>query len=464
MKREILIDVNEDEIRVALVEDGKIVELFIERSNDKDIVGNVYIARVVNVVSGIQSAFLDVGHGRDVFLPIEETHIKKGDKVLVQILKESIGNKAARATTEISLPGRYLVYTPGNNKTGISRNIIDEKERFRLKDIIKSFNMKKGGFIVRTEAERHKEKDLIRDSQYLTKLWDTIEREKHSQTPKLVHRAFGIVFYAVRELFTDDVNMLYVNSKKEFRDILGYIKMVAPELKRKITFYRKDIPLFEMHAIENQIRDMKRQKLSLPCGGSIVIQQTEALVAVDVNTGSYTSGKDREESAFMANCQAAKEIAHQLRLRNVGGIIIIDFIDMDFAKHRQKILETLQAAIKNDKAKIDILPITRMGLLEMTRQRKRESIYNILCQSCPYCEGSGVVFSEITMYIKIKKEMLKTIPRLKAREIDVFMHPRVAAMFDDKNLQHISRMVRKKVRVRPDYKMHHEEFEIKEYK
>ncbi len=191
------------------------------------------------------------------------------------------------------------------------------------------------------------------------------------------------------------------------------------------------------------------------------MQQTEALTSIDVNTGKYTSGKDREESAFIANCQAAKELAHQVRLRNVGGIIIVDFIDMKYRKHNQRLLELLQKEVKNDKAKIDILPITRMGLLEMTRQRKRESIYNILCQPCPYCEGSGVVFSGTTMYIKIKKEIIKSASKVKNKQMDVFMHPRVAALFDEKNINSLSGITRKKIRVRPDYKLHHEEFEIK---
>ncbi len=461
MKREILIDVHEDEVRIALVDDGKLVELFIERNNEKDIVGNVYLAKVVSVVKGIQSAFLDVGEGRDAFLSLEDNKIKKGDKVLIQIVKEAIGKKAASATAEITLPGRYLVYTPGSIRTGVSKQIVDEKERFRLKEIIKSLKPKEGGFIVRTEAEGHRDREIIRDSKYLIKLWKLIEKEKHAKPPKLVHRAFGIVFYVVRELFTGETNSLAINSKKEFRDIYGYVKMVAPELRKKVIFHKKNTSLFETHGIEEQIKKMKQQKILLPCGGSIVMQQTEALTSIDVNTGKYTSGKDREESAFLANCQAAKELAYQLRLRNVGGIIIVDFIDMKYKKHNQRLLELLQREVKNDKAKIDILPITRMGLLEMTRQRKRESIYNILCQPCPYCEGSGVVFSGTTMYIKIKKDIIKSASKMRNKQMDIFMHPRVAALFDEKNVSSLSRVIKKKIRVRPDYKLHHEEFEIK---
>ncbi len=462
MKKEILIDVNEDESRVALIEDSKLTELFIERNNEKDIVGNVYLSKVVSVVSGIQSAFLDIGEGRDAFLSLEGIKPKKGDKLLVQIMKEAIGKKAARATAEVTLPGRYLVYTPENERTGVSKQIVDEKERFRLKEIMKSIRPKEGGFIVRTEAEGHGEKDLVRDSKYLIKLWKKIEKDKNSNPPKLVHKAFGIVFFVVRELFTSEVNPLIINSRKDFKDICGYLRMVAPELRKRVTFHKKNTPLFQTYNIEEQIRKMKQQKLPLPCGGSIVIQHTEALTAVDVNTGKYTTGKDREESAYIANCQAAKEIAQQLLLRNVGGIIIIDFIDMKYKRHNQKLLELLQREVRRDKAKIDILPITRMGLLEMTRERKRDSVYNILCKPCPYCEGSGVVFSEMTMYIKIKKEIIKSALKIKSKQMDVFMHPRVAALFDDKSVKNLSKHTRKKLRIRPDYKLHHEEFEIKE--
>jgi len=460
MKKEIFIDVNEDEVRGALVEDGNLAELFIERNNDQNIAGNVYLAKVVNVVEGIQAAFLSIGN-KEVFLPLEEERIRKGDKVLIQITKEAIGNKSAKATTKISLPGRYLVYTPTSNKHGISKNIVDVKERFRLKEIVSSIRKVEGSFIVRTEAEGHKDHDLIRDAKYLMRLWKITERNRNAEPPKLLHRAFGIVFYIVRELFTDDFDMLVINSKKEFRDVFAYVRMVAPQLRRKIRFHKKETPLFNTYNLEQQISRIKDQKVPLQCGGSIVIQQTEALTSIDVNTGKYVSGRDREESAFIANCQAAREIPRQLMLRNIGGIIIVDFIDMESRKHNHKIHEILQEEIKHDKAKIDILPITRMGLLEMTRERKRDNVVNVMCQPCPYCKGSGLVFDEITMYIKIKKEILRMAPETKNRQLDIFMHPKVAALFDDKKVNELSRAAGKQLKIRPDYKLHQEEFEIK---
>ena len=466
MKREILIDVAEDEVRIALVEDGHLVELFIERTEEKSLVGNIYLGKVVNVLRGIRSAFLDVGLEKNAFLPLvdlapDKRQINKGDRLLIQIVKEAIGEKGAKATVKISLPGRYLVFMPNVEHIGISKRILDDKERGRLRAIIREMAPQGAGFVVRTEASGHHRKDLIRECKYLLNLWQIIEKKRETiGEGHLVYKAFGLIFYVVRELFTEEVDNLIINSKAEYRQVRSYVKMTDPQLLRKLGLYKRKLPLFEMHNLEKQLSKMKDQKIFLPCGGSIIIEQAEALTAVDVNTGRFAGGKSLEETASLANCQAAEEIMRQVRLRNIGGLIIIDFIEMKQRKNREKVMDILSQQTLRDKAKIDLLPITKLGLVEMSRQRRRESILDILCQPCPYCAGSGLVFSEKTMFIKIKKEILRTAAQTGDKYLNVFMNPRIAPLFDDKKVEQICKMTGKIIKIRPDYKLHVEEFNI----
>ena len=466
MKREILIDVAEDEVRIALVEDGHLVELFIERTEEKSLVGNIYLGKVVNVLKGIRSAFLDLGLEKNAFLPLvdlapDKRQINKGDRLLVQIVKEAIGEKGAKASVKISLPGRYLVFMPNVEHIGISNRILDDKERGRLRTIVKEIIPQGAGIVVRTEASGHHRKDLIRECKYLLNLWQIIEKKRETiGEGHLVHKAFGLIFYVVRELFTEEVDNLIINSKAEYRQVRSYVKMTDPQLLRKLGLYKRKSPLFEMHNLEKQLSKMKDQKIFLPCGGSIIIEQAEALTAIDVNTGRFAGGKSLEETAYLANSQAAEEIMRQVRLRNIGGLIIIDFIEMKQKKNREKVMDILRQQTLRDKAKIDLLPITKLGLVEMSRQRRRESILDTLCQPCPYCAGSGLVFSEKTMFIKIKKEILRTAAQTGNKYLNVFMNPRIAPLFDDKKVEQICKMTGKRIKIRPDYKLHVEEFNI----
>jgi len=466
MRREILVDVAEDEVRIALVEDGHLVELFIERKEEKSIVGNIYLGRVVNILKGLRSAFLDLGLEKNAFLslsdlPPDKREIKKGDRLLVQIVKEQIGDKGAKATARISLPGRYLVLMTNVEHIGISSKILDGEERRRLSEIIKEITPPGAGFVVRTEASGRHNKDLIREGKYLLNLWQMIKKEKEAiGEGYLVHKAFGLIFYVVRELFTEEVESLIMNSWAEYKQVRSYVKMTDRHLLRKVRLYKKKSPLFEMHNLESQISKMKDEKILLPCGGSIIIEQGEALTAIDVNTGKFAGGASLEETAFLTNCQAAEEIMRQVRLRNIGGLIIIDFIEMKQKKHREKVMDILHQQSLRDKAKRDLLPITKLGLVEMSRQRRRESIINTLCQPCPYCKGSGLVFSEKTMFIKIKKEILRTATQTGNKYLNVFMNPRIAPLFDEKKVEQISKITGKRINIRPDYKLHMEEFEI----
>ncbi|NIM03161.1 Rne/Rng family ribonuclease [bacterium] len=466
MRREILVDVAEDEVRIGLVEEGHLVELFIERIEEKSLVGNIYQGTVVNVLKGLRSCFLDLGLEKNAFLPLGELppnkrDIKKGDRLLVQIVKEPIGEKGAKATVKISLPGRYLVFMPNVQHIGISKRIQDDKERVRLRAIIKEIIPQGAGFVVRTEASGHHRKDLIRECRYLLNLWRIIEKRRETiGEGHLVHKAFGLIFYVVRELFTEEVDSLIINSKMEYKQVRSYVKMTDPHLLRKLNLHKRKSPLFDMHNLEKQLSKMKDQKIFLPCGGSIIIEQAEALTAIDVNTGRFAGGKSLEETAFLTNCQAAEEIMRQVRLRNIGGLIIIDFIEMKQKKNREKVMDVLRQQTLRDKAKIDLLPITKLGLVEMSRQRRRESILDTLCQPCPYCAGSGLVFSEKTMFIKIKKEILRTAAQTESKSLNVFMNPRIAPLFDEKKVEQISKMTGKRIKIRPDYKLHVEESEI----
>jgi len=466
VKKEILVDVAEDEVRIALVEDGHLVELFIERAEEKNIAGNIYQGRVVNVLKGLRSAFLDLGLERNAFLPLvdlpaEQREIRKGDRLLVQIVKEPMGNKGAKVTARISLPGRYLVFMPNVEHIGISRKILDNKERRRLGEIINEITPPGAGFVVRTEASGHHRKDLIRECKYLLNLWRMIEKKKEAiGDGYLVRKAFGLIFYVVRELFTEEVDSLTINSRAEYKQVRSYVRMTDPNLLRKVRLYKKKLPLFEVYDLESQISKMKDQKILLPCGGSIIIEQGEALTAIDVNTGKFAGGESLEETAFLTNCQAAEEIMRQVRLRNIGGLVIIDFIEMKQKKHREQVMDILRQQALRDKAKIDLLPITKLGLVEMSRQRRRESIINTLCRPCPYCEGSGLVFSEKTMFIKIKKEILRIATQIENKDLNIFMNPRIAPLFEEKSVEHISKITGKRIKIRPDYKLHIEEFNI----
>jgi len=464
MDHEILMDISEDEKRVAILEKGRLSELFIVRENDKSIIGNIYLGVVENILPGIQSAFINIGLKKNAFISLDDrkeaSQLKKNQEILVQVTKEAWGGKGVRVTTDITLPGRHLVYTPFSKKIGVSRNIPNREERERLRNIVEDLSKNDSGFIIRTEAEGGRKKDLIREGRYLIELWNEIKKRVERNRGPLIYESMGIVLFVVRELFTDEVSVLFINSRREFKDILRYVKKLLPHLTGRVKLYKKREPIFSRYNLEGQIEALKNENISLPCGGYIIIQQTEALTSIDINTGGFSYKGNKEETAFRTNMEACKEIVHQLRLRNIGGIIIVDFVDMKDRKNREKVLEFLRSAVKKDKAKIDILPITRMGLLEMTRERKRDSILNKICQPCPYCEGSGRVFSEATMYIKIKKAILRQVPALPAKYINVFVNPRVAPFFSDYILKDIENITRKSIRIRPDYKLHQHEFEI----
>jgi ribonuclease G len=450
MQKEIIVSIDDYETRAALLENKNMAELFIERHGERYVLGNIYKGRVSSILPGMQAAFIDIGLGRNAFLhvsdiahhleeyaefldgdlekeepkPSQKKHgeskknlqsirdiLKKGQEILVQVDKEPMDNKGPRVTAYITLPGRYLVYMPTVEHVGISRRIEKEAERQRLREILERLRPKNQGFIVRTAAEGKGEDEFLSDMRFLMDHWENInKRAQKVPAPALIHKDLGSIFRVIRDVFTQDVSQFVINSKDEYSRVIEFVDSLLPSLKTKVKLYEKPEPIFEAYGIEKQIIKALRPKIWLKSGGHIVISPTEALVSIDVNTGKYVGKESADETILKTNIEAASEIARQIRLRDLGGIIIIDFIDMDKEDHKNKVLKTLEEALKRDRARTNILQITDLGLVEMTRQRSKPSIDKIFCQACPYCQGDGVVTSTDSTCIAILRH-IKSINR-----------------------------------------------------
>ncbi len=472
-KREILVSCSREETRVAVVEDQQLIELLVERSEAAKIVGNIYKGRVENVLPGISSAFVNVGLEKNAYLYVSdvvpkgrqvssqiEKMINRNEVIMVQVAKEAIGTKGVKVTMDISLPGRHLVYMPLAEHIGVSKNIENRQERDRLRTVIESCAPEVGGVIIRTEAEGADEQALRREMAYLIRLWGIVQKEfEKAQTPALIHRDLGLVFQTVRDVFTENTSIFMVDSRSEFRDLLDFLDNVSPELKSRVKLYEAKTPLFQAFNIEPQIEKIRSARVDLPSGGYIIIQEAESLCAIDVNTGKFTGKRSQEETVTATNVEAARESARQLRLRNIGGIIVIDFIDMRHARNRQKVMETLANCTHDDRAKIKILPITRLGLIEMTRERKRESLFALLGEACPQCHASGRVLSKDSMYIKIKREIMNTTQGRPGNVIKLFLNPHVAQYFQER-LGRLEGAVKHKIAIQPDPYLPWEEYRI----
>ncbi|MHB8156697.1 MAG: Rne/Rng family ribonuclease [Desulfocucumaceae bacterium] len=448
MLREIVINVSEEETRVAVLEDRNPVELYIERSVTQRLVGNIFKGRVENVLPGMQAAFVDIGLDKNAFLYVEDalparspdgqgrgsalgTNIcdilKHGQEVIVQIVKEPIGTKGPRVTTHITLPGRYLVIMPTMDYIGISRRIDNEKERERLKELASRVKPEDMGVIVRTVAEGVEEEELGQDVAILTRLWKKIlQRSGHGPVPNLLHRDLELIQRIMRDIFTEDVDRLTIDSRYEHEKIIDLLDITGPRLKFKVYLDERE-SIFKDFGIEQELEKALKRKVWLKCGGYIVIDQAEALTAIDVNTGKFVGSTNLEDTVLRTNLDAAVEIARQLRLRNIGGIIIVDFIDMHLEEHRQQVLQLLEEEIKKDKTKTNILGITQLGLVEMTRKKVRPSLSEVIQRPCPYCEGRGKVLSEETVGIHFKNHICQMARQTSADTILVEANPLVAA-------------------------------------
>ncbi len=459
MAREMLVNVAEtEECRVAVVEDGKLEELYLQRASLNSHVGNIYKGTVVNIESGIQAVFVDFGIGRNGFLHISDLHprhfggskaqqtetigrrkalkerkpiqkcLKKGEELIVQVTKEGINTKGPTLTTYISLPGKYLVMMPWMRKNGVSHKIEDEDERKRLKEVLEKCSPPKGhGFIIRTAGEGCSKRDIQNDLRYLKRLWATIEKRiKGEKPPSELYRESDLVIRTMRDTFTSKIDKVICDSEPIHRKIRDFLSIATPRLKKRATYFNEDVPLFHKYKLEDEIAKIQSRSVNLGNGGSIVIEQTEALVAIDVNSGKYRKQKSAEETAFKTNLEAAEEIARQLRLRDLGGLIICDFIDMRNEKHRRAVEKAFRLAVKPDRARFRILRISQFGVVEMTRQRIRPSLQSSTYLACPQCGGSGFVKSHESVAIELIRMLNLAAAKKQIKRIELSVSPMVA--------------------------------------
>jgi ribonuclease G len=438
MKREIIANVLPEETRIAVLEDGHLAEFMIERPalGMAKLVGNIYKGKLENVLPGISSAFVNTGFEKNAYLYVtdvvsssKDRHIekmlKRGEDLMVQVAKEAISTKGMKVTMDISLPGRYLIYMPKSEHVGVSKHIEESAERDRLRRIIEEENLP-GGMIVRTEAEGADEGELRSEMKYLAKLWDGIVKKfDTAQTGTLIHRELGLTFQVARDLLNDNANIFLIDDREEYKDVKKFVEMLAPEYTERVQHYTGKTPIFQAFGVDRELAHIRQQRIDLPSGGYIIIQEAESLCAIDVNTGKFIGHKSQEETVTATNLEAAEEVAKQLRIRNIGGIIVIDFIDMRRKRNQIKVVEVLEEATRNDRAKIKILPITRLGLVEMTRERRRESLLSLLSEPCPECAGSGNVLSRESMYLKLQKEILEITQGRSEGRLQVTLPPGV---------------------------------------
>ena len=505
MSSELIINVTSFETRVALLENSSLAELHIERESDKGITGNIYKGRVTRVLPGMQAAFVDIGLPRSAFLyvvdvyrsdrgfeellngtpdvpvdmeqnnkssdlqkprlayPIEDLLIE-GQEIPVQIVKEPIGSKGSRISSHISLPGRYLVYMPMVNHVGISRRIENEEERTRLKEIVHKIKPADAGFIIRTASEGADEEEIAMDMDFLSRVWDNIQkRMQHAAVPSLVHEDLSISLRAIRDLYSRDVERVVVDSRKTYESIMEFSETFMPQLKHSVEYYEREEPIFDAYGIEVEISRALGKRIWLKSGGYIVIEETEALVAIDVNTGRFVGKGNPDDTIYKTNLEAVKEVAYQIRLRNLGGIIIIDFIDMDRESDRDKILQAFKESLSKDRAKTNILSISELGLIEMTRKRVRENLSRKMGEPCPYCEGRGSIRSTPSLCYEILRSIRREAMNSIGSKIIVLVHPDVATFLYDEErngVEELEKQIKKKIIIKIKDDLHHEQFEI----
>jgi ribonuclease G len=526
MSAELIINSNFYETRVALVENGQVAELYVERASDRGISGNIYKGRVMRVLPGMQAAFVDIGLEKAAFLyvsdvraPMEELdqvlagacetgvaveaedapvlpeviadiseetldvevsdelraqsgyddtpiedRLQEGQEILVQVAKEPIGSKGARITTHTTLPGRHLVLMPLMNHVGVSRRIENEKERKRLREVVCAIKPPNCGLIVRTASDGEEAEKLKAEMDFLLKLWENIDhRSENAPVPSLIYQELDITLRAVRDLFTKEVDRLIIDSESEHRKVLNFAETFMPSLRNAVELYEGEEPIFDAYGIEMEVQRALSKKVWLKSGGYIVIEATEALTAIDVNTGRYVGKRNLEETILKTNLEAVKEIAFQLRLRNIGGIIIIDFIDMEKEGNREKVFNALRDAMRKDKSKTNILRMSELGLIEMTRKRTKESIGRVLCEPCYYCDGEGSLKSKQTICYDILRDLERERREYFGRNIMVIAHPDVADRFCDEErgaLERVEERLHARIMVKGEPGFHLEQYEI----
>jgi len=485
MGKDIIANVEPYETRVAVIGDGTLVNIFLER--EESLAGNIYKGRVANVLPGMDAAFVDIGLERNAFLhvadirserlageEIEESfgrgaiaqRLRVGQEILVQVTKEPMGTKGARVTTYVALPARYLVLMPTVNYVGVSRRIEHERERKRLRELADRLRPDRMGVIVRTAAEGAQEKDLADDLRFVTSLWSRVEeRSRTSKAPALVYQDLGLIRRVVRDLFTEEVERFIIDSPEEYARVQDLLSSFAPQLKHRLHLYRDGEPIFEHYGVERELERALHRKVWLKSGGYIMIDRTEALTVIDVNTGKYVGKTDLASTIFQTNLEAVGEIVRQITLRDIGGIILIDFIDMENEHHRRRILQTLNDAVRADRAKIHVIDLTGLGLVEITRKRVYQDLEEVMRIPCPYCEGRARVLSPDTMSRRVRREVRKILRSTRAHAIAVEVHPDVHRdLFREGSawLRTLEEESGKRVRIRAREGMHLEKIAIVE--
>ena len=478
---------------VALMEDDQLVEVMFDRSDQDRLVGGIYLGKVEAVIPGIQAAFVDIGVAKAGFLHVSDLNwdsnesgakrtnsggrrrdrrypaiqdkIKKGQSIIVQVTKEPIGTKGPKLTGQISLPGRFLVYMPGSYHVGVSRKIEDRGERSRLRKLAKEILPDDaGGIIVRTVSEELNRESFQKEFKRLSSRWRKILKKKESlQAPAPLQREASLISSVIRDLFSSRFESIKVDSKKVYQEILQYVKSVAPELKDRVVLYQESSSLFDKYGIEGEVEETFTKQAGLPSGGYIIIEQTEALVSIDVNTGKYIGKKDPEKTILRTNLDAAAEIAKQLRLRDIGGIIVCDFIDMESQKNRDKVLNQLRTHLAKDRARTKVSDFSRLGLVELTRHRVRPSLFQSLTLRCDHCEGGGRVYTPETVVRKIERALNRFSENEKDKRVLVRLHPVIALNIFEKEpdfLRNVGRATKLRIALRDDPLLREDEFRI----
>ena len=481
MAEEFLINFTPQETRVALMQNGVAQELHVERSASRGIVGNIYLGKVVRVLPGMQSAFIDIGLERTAFLhvadiwserhngdgpkPIERI-LAEGQNITVQVLKDPLGTKGARLSTQVSIAGRMLVYLPQEKHIGISQRIEDETEREQLRERLTRLVPadEPGGFIVRTMAESASDAELLADIAYLCKIWAEIRsRTVGAFPPKVLYQDLTLGQRVLRDLVGDETGRIQIDSRENFQKLTAFAEEYMPKVLPLLTHYVGERPLFDLYGVEDEIEKALARRVDLKSGGYLIMDQTEAMTTVDVNTGGFVGARNFDDTIFKTNLEAAQTIARQLRLRNLGGIIIVDFIDMESVEHRDAVLDEFRKALAKDHTKMSVSGFTQLGLVEMTRKRTRESLAHLLCESCPTCDGRGEVKTARTVCYEILRELLREARQFNAREFRVLAAPNVIDLFHDEESQALAMLsdfIDKTISLHPEASYGQEQYDI----
>jgi len=497
--KEIFISTDAQETRVAVTEDKRLEEYYVERKSDERMVGSIYKGRVTSVVPGINAAFVDTGLGKNGFLYVsdiiepedEEEAVLEGEsppararhaahqhrsskinevvkvhqELLVQVVKEPFGTKGARLTTHISLPGRYMVLMCNDSRLGISKRIEDPQERSRLRAILTQLRFsQEAGLIIRTAGVGKGQKEFERDVRYLSGVYQRVKRTAaRAKAPACVYEEYDLSRRVIRDSFTEDVHRIVVDSKDQLHHLQRFLQVLIPGVKVRLDLYRGEEPLFEAEGLDEQIAALFEKRVQLPSGGSIIIEPTEGLVAIDVNTAKFTGRRNLEETAFQVDKEAAIEVARQLRLRDVGGIVVIDFIDLDIPSHRHELVKVLEDALERDRAKTNLVSFSEICVAELTRQRMRRSVETVSHQPCPYCGGRGTVKSAVTMAIEAVRQAKRALKTAHHKTLELLVHPQVAVRLlqeERPSLSALEAQSRSKILVLSDPSLHFEQIQV----